>query len=309
MGNGRGFRIGRLVGLIAFIVALTGWLEVFVPPVIYYKSAIPNKPFGIFDTLIHHPDRIYPDHPVFAVIFLATSPIMVLAIVLFISNIIRYTISYLEFAEVGISVVSTKLVLTIDGDQRQNSTLYREQLFHANRPGTSAYHYSFTTTSEHGEMVDNSFEIETTLGGKKITKEVIKDASKRKMDVIEIFDAPLKTSFLATYLPDGLVLFIYNNSTFFHRTVAQRRTSVSHLNEYNSNNPMFQVTAPLYPSSKVELEVSFPSDNCPARVQCFRIKQNDVQEIHPPASKIGNRRVFKVDVNNLYQEKLRIQWQ
>ncbi|WP_293474820.1 hypothetical protein [Phenylobacterium sp.] len=305
---------GRWRGPAVVIVALVGlvsWLQFFWQPIGFFLSR-PNADLAaVLAELLKPTNEIYRDGIAIGYLFLLSLPLVVVVATALVLQTIRRGLRYIEGSEVTISVLETRPTLALDGDDMAKGKVERRQLFHANRRGTSAYHFEHSATAEAGEILLNTNHVASYIDGQKITRELISRGGRKRCEVIETFSRELPTSWLATYMPDGWVLWLYSSKWLFKNIVVSRTAEIANLNEYNTREPVFQITALRYPATHVYLKLTFP-ESCERHInqpRCFRIKENGVQELDLRREADGpGRKALEVHVRNLNQESLRIQW-
>lgn len=298
--------------VIVALVGLVSWLQFFWQPIGFYLDR-PGAGIGdVVAELLKPTNAIYRDGVGIGYLFLLSLPLVAVAAAALLLQTIRRGLRYIESSEVAISVLETRLTLALDGDDMSRGRVERRQLFHANRRGTSAYHFEHSASAEAGEILSDTAQVRSYIDGAKITNELIKRPSRKRCEVIETFKQELPTSWLATYLPNSWVLWLYRAGWLFKTIVVSRTASIDNLNEYNTREPVFQVTALRYPATHVYLRLTFP-EACERHIgqpRCFRIKENNVEvlDLRPDTDGPG-RKALEVHVRNLNQESLRIQWE
>lgn len=300
----------RSVRMLGVFAALAGWSTLLWPVVRYYSTTGKTSVWATFLELLRPTNAIFTDGYMTGWIFLLIGIVLIFAVPLAALQLLGSLLRYVALSEVEISILETRLTLRFEDSEMRRCTVTRKQLFHANQPGHGAYHYEHTISSETGEVVDGSFDMASTLGDELLTSDFLFRRSKKRLEAIEMFKRPLPTSFFTTYLPDWLVLLIFNHTSILDHVVVERIGEIQNMNEYNGDSPVFELTSVRYPASNVYITIDFPKEVAPAvaDVKCFRIKANVVSPIHPRCSPEGERRIFTAYVDRLEQEKLRLQW-
>lgn len=297
------FSIAGVIG------AAAGWSTLLWPPVQAYYTKPGAGIWATLATLLSPTNQIYPDGIFVGWLFIVSTTLLLFAIPLSLLQILSKLIRYVEQSEADVSLLDIKLTARFD-DKMEKCTLFREQRFHANRPGTTAYHYIQETHSPNGSIDPNTFVLNSAINNIKITKDFIIRSSSRFFEAIEIFDKALPKSFLATYLPDWLVLLIYDHSTLLDKVIVERVGEITIYNEHNGTSPIIQLNSPKRVAKNVTITIDFPGEFAPhpADVKCFLIRENVVSSIHPRCSPAGERRLFTAYVSALDHASLRFQW-
>lgn len=303
-------RAWRLLFSIASIIgAAAGWSTLLWPPVQAYY----NRPgVGFWDTLVKlasPTNSIYPDGIFVGWLFIASTILLSFAVPLSLLQALSKLIRYIEQSEADVTLLDIKLTARFD-DRMERCTLFREQRFHANRHGTTAYHYNQEAHSVNATIDSNTFVMNSSINNERITNDFIIRASARSFEAIEVFDRPLPKSFLATYLPDWLVLILYDHSTILDKVVVERVGEIEISNEHNGTSPIIQLNSLKRVAKNVTIVVDFPGHLAPhpADVKCFVIRENVVSSIHPRCSPAGERRLFTAYISALDHASLRFQW-
>jgi hypothetical protein len=253
--------------LVAFLVAfigLSGWLSILYPPIRTYAQANNASFWDIVYQCASIENNIYPGDPFFGWIFLVSSVILAFLVPISGLRALSGALHYLDLSERDISILQTNLTVRFEDNSLCVARVSREQLFHANVRGVEAYNFEHIISSSDGEIVPNSFDTYSMINNELITKELIIREQSKKLEATEVFYRPLPYSVMTTYLPDAMVLFIYNITNIFDHVVVERTGSLKNRNEYNGKDPIIQLTTNKYSAKNVTVRLDFPSVNCPA---------------------------------------------
>lgn len=301
--------IKHILKLVGVVIAIGGWLEFVLKPVLFWWGQ-PGRSLGaLVVELAKFRNEVY-DVPILSWLFLLTAPVIALAAPIAIATFVRFWINYLDSSETGISVIYTSLHIELSGANLEEAIVTRDQLFHANQKKTSAYHLAYGPNSPSGTLAPKPIDFVTRLNGKQITADIITDVVAKQHQVIETYTQDLPVSKFATYLPSSWVYALFNTKVFFQNVVAVRRVKIKYRDEYNHADRRVQVTAPLYPGSRVRVEVDFPDAQAPhhSDFACFRIMNNRVEKIDVQKTSDKGRTLFWFEVKDLYKETVRLTW-
>ncbi|RYF25641.1 MAG: hypothetical protein EOO23_08905, partial [Comamonadaceae bacterium] len=195
---------GRLVGIAVRLVLGVGlfvsWWQFLWPPVEAFRRT--NAEVGFWDVvwqLAMPTNKIYPE-PLFGWAFLA----LTIAFGFIVVHYWRKVTAYIDNSRVGISVLSTTITVEMQDAARSMAIMRREQSFHANRKGITAYKADTAMDTSTGRILRQTLTQESHSGNKRITKDLILRGGDSNLEVIERFNEPLPTSWLATYLPNTI---------------------------------------------------------------------------------------------------------
>ncbi|ESQ81751.1 hypothetical protein AEAC466_20225 [Asticcacaulis sp. AC466] len=300
--------IARALALVAFLVTIGEWTSLFAAPAEYLLEHRAESLTKFLHVLLMPYGPIYPESPVNGWLFLIGAVLIAVIGYFIVVGSMRSTVDYLNQSEVPFTVLNIDMKLELWGNDLEHSRVTRTQEFFPNRPRTDAYAFKHQATSERGEIVRGNLDITSRLNNTLITKDRHLYFSKRSLEIIEVFDRHLKTSFFATYLPNGIVHSLYKSGVMFKDVVVRRIAHTCHLNEYNGEDPIYRVTSPNHMAAKVAVQIMFPEHVEIARMTCMRIKDLRVEYLHPEDITTEGKRTFSVEVRNLYRESLELRW-
>ena len=297
-----------LVGLLIFLGGLAGWIEFLFKPLTAAPVLAERGAGGLVADLLRFVPETY-GLPLLGYAFLLSSVIIAVLAAILLLWPVRSILRYLESSEAPVSVLESHYTLCMNNLQLTSCTTTRKQRLHANRRNVEAYHYAFSPLE--GEIIKDSVSIKSVVNNEEITQRpLIERREGKTLEIIEKFKRRLPTSLFVTYLPDRWVLF-FNRLHYFERAIVSRTVISEDRNEYNGEDPMFQVTAVRYPASALTITLDFPKATAPAArdVQSYLISTSAVQEIDVDQGGSGARRIFSAHVKHLKtQQSFRIQW-
>ncbi|MEI9996545.1 MAG: hypothetical protein WDM91_18250 [Rhizomicrobium sp.] len=289
----------RLIPYFLGLASLFGWVELVGPPVMALFKG--TSAWVVFGDLLQIHSRYY-SVPLGGYFFLLTT----FGGLVFLVSLGRSVVIYWENATVPLSVLETKLTLEFSADL-SHSTLTREQIYHANRAGQTAYHIKSSTDT--GTISDNGIHIKSWINNRKITKKLVMTGNpKKSVQIMEVFDAPLPTNFLATLLPDMVVLLLFKHANVFRSTIARRNATTQNDNEYNGPQGVFSLESLLYPVSNVDVTIKFPVSRIPPEMDVYLIKQNAVEELNPERKDENGFVSFRIIQSPFAKATLRFLW-
>jgi hypothetical protein len=299
-----------LFALATIGVAVVGWSTLLYPPVEFYLSKPQTGFGGLLVELLKPSNAIFPDGYGVGWIFLASSLALAIAVPLAGLQLLSAALRYIEASEATISVLESKFTLHFEDEAMSKSILTREQVFHANRPAVSSLPYTHSVNSPDGEIVSGSFKISSFIKDKKLTSHVMEDFSPNRIEAIEVLSRNLPTSLLATYLPDWLVLAIFNHTALLDGVIVERHGEIKHVNEFNGERARLEFRTDKFATRNMTVTISLPlsASHCVSDLTCFIIHRHAVSEIHPRSTVQGDRRLICLFIDRLSQEVLRIQW-
>lgn len=242
--------------------------------------------------------------------FLALSVALVGMVLVIASRVLSAISHYIDVSQADLSMLSTDIDISLDSDiALTTARIVRKQLFHANSPDVEAYHYSHTP--EVGRVDWDATDMSTSIGNEVFTRlPLLKRPMGRGIEIIETYRRRLPTSIAATYLPDFVVLFLHKELRRFGGVVAEREATIVTHDEYNTDTPSFQLESRRYPANRAVIRIHFPVRTAPddPDIEGFRIRENSVIALRVHSTKTGSRKTVWVEADNLYQERIRIQW-
>jgi len=300
--------IRTLVTIACVAAAGAGWSTLLWPPVRYFYSSAGKGFWSTLGELLSPANSIYPDGPLVGWIFLTSTAALAIAVPIALLRVLGALMRYVDISEADLSLLELSITLRFSDDLTR-TTIVRDQLFHANQPGTTAYHYRQTAESAKGRILANTFEMESAVNGIKLTKEFSITSSDKLFDAIEIFNRPLPTSLLATYLPDWVVRPLHSHTPLLEGAIVRRSGQIILENEHSGSEGMYQLNASRR-AKNVSIKLDFPADRAPksADVRCFVISGNVVSEMHATLCSYADRRTYTAEIGRLEKSSLRIQW-
>lgn len=301
---------GRLLWLAAKIFVGVGlfvsWWQFFWPPVKAFRIA--NADAGFLDIVwqLAKPSNAIYDEPLLGWAFLVLTSAFAFVVI----HYWRQLIAYVDNSRVGISVLSTTITVEMQDAARSMGVMRREQVFHANKKGITAYRAETSTDTSTGRILRNTISQESHCGNKRLTKDLILRGGDTSLEVIERFEDPLPTSWLATYLPNGIVCMLHDG-WLFDGVVVERKGAVTLQNEFNGSEGVYSINSTKYPISRTKIRISFVAGAEPdeAKVKGFIVKENVVEEVAVRVDRGQTHVIFEVKVPYLHLESLRIQWE
>lgn len=288
--------------------AAFSWLQFLWPPVQYWADHHDKGLAPLLGELLKPTNEIYPGRiPLLGYAFLAVTAVLIL----FAIAIMRAVGDYLEHSRVGISVLNTTLDVEMQDAARTKCIVRREQTFHANRRGITAYHLASRPDSPAGEIDVAATTYRSHVGNRAITKELLKRGSSKNLDMIEVFTKELPTSLICTFLPNWLV-YMLHGAGLFHEIVVTRHGQIHFDNEFTGNDGVFSIQSTKFPITRVTIRISFLKGHAPPpdQIRAFLIRENVVEEVAMTETQNGHGThvTFEAKANSLYLESLRVQW-
>lgn len=297
----------KILSALGVIVAAAGWNQFLFRPFTYYLDG--HSFAGTLAELIKPQNAIYSGDTLLGWLFIVSSLFIVPLTLLLIATIIRSLIKYVERSETPFTVLKTHVLIEMMAQDKSKGRITRTQKFHANRTGIGAYR--FNHSSEAGHVAKGDITVSTRLNGRNITKRLHKMQKASTIEVVEVFTHPMPVSVPATYLPDNLVLMLYEQFGLFDTKVAERQTITKNSNEFNSDSPMYQLTVLRNPVRNVTFDISFFETDCPRSddVRCMVLADTAVSYREPTVSSSGDRTTYSIYVKRLLPgESLRFEW-
>ena len=301
--------LGFLIGTVVLLGALFAWDEFLLKP---FKQLGSHDLAWILGDLLSFRSETY-EQPAEGWLFLAAATVLSVLFIGLVAKAIKAWLSYMARADAPVSILETTVhVRVLDANMRE-AEIRRSQKIHANQPKVDAYHYKLSTT--YGEIIDKSWKFESYIDDEKVSGEPLIRYMSKSLEVIERFEQALPRNILVTYLPRSIVQPAVRVFGWFSKTIVTRRTVIAMRDEYNTPNPMFQITCVRYPTYNLEIIVDLPeSANRPARdFQGFLISDNVVEKIPvietsslPPEA---GRKVYSIKRKRLTKHQaIRLQW-
>jgi hypothetical protein len=291
-----------IVGVSLFV----SWWQFFWPPVEAFRRR--NDDYGFWDVVWQ---LAQPNNDIYSVPFLGWAFLALSVAFAFLAlHYWRRAINYLDNSRVGISVLSTTITVEMQDAERTMAIMHREQAFHANRKGITAYRMDTSTDTSTGRILRNTLTQESHAGNKLLTKDLILRGNDSTLEVIERFENPLPTNWLATYLPNFIVCMLHDG-WFFDDVVVERKGAITLQNEFNCNEGVYQINSTKYPISRTKIRLAFIVGSEPpqAQVKGFIVKENVVEEVDVKMMREQTHVIYEVKAPNLHLESLRIQWE
>jgi hypothetical protein len=292
------------------VAGAVGWSTLLWPPVKYFYSQPTATFWSTLSDLATLPaGTIFPEGFGIGYLFIFSTLLLIFAVPLVSVRLLSALLRYVERSEVDVSLLEINLAYRFE-DRLHRVVATREQLLHANRPGLTAYHY-LQTASAPGSAIDaTTFEMTSILDGNRITDDFIIRAQPREFEAIEIFKRALPTHFLATYLPDWLVLLLWNHSKILDRVIVQRNGQIEITGEHDGESATIELRSLKRVAKRVTISLDFPHDVAPRQedMRCFVIRDNVVASIYPQCHTAGPRRIYEAYVAELEGATMRFQW-
>jgi hypothetical protein len=223
---------------------------------------------------------------------------------------VSWVLRYLEASEAPVSILESKITLHFEDAALRICRVDRSQRMHANLPCIEAYHYNQTAIK--GTIDEARIHIDSRIDSDRVTKDLIKRASGKSVEVIETFTRPLPTSYWVTYLSDRVVTMLADSLKLFKKVIVTRTMTAYHLDEYDGPAPLFQMTAIRYPVSSITITLDFPVATAPAEgeVGAYLITSHAVQTVSVvPISGATGRKIFQATLTSLrYKQTFRVYW-
>lgn len=302
--KGRLIRIA--IKLILGVGLFVSWWQFLWPPVEAFRRT--NDDVGFWDIvwqLAMPTNQIYRE-PLFGWAFLFLS----LAFAFVVIHYWRRVTAYIDNSRVGISVLSTTITVEMQDAARSMAIMRREQSFHANRKGITAYKADTATDTSTGRILRSTLSQESHSGNKRVTKDLILRGGDSNLEVIERFEEPLPTSWLATYLPNSIVCMLHDG-WLFDGVVVERKGEITLQNEFDGTEGVYSINSTKYPISRTKIRVAFVNGAEPLadKVKGFIVRENVVEEVGVKVTREQTHVIFEVKAPNLHLESLRIQWE
>jgi hypothetical protein len=275
--------------------AVFGWIQLVWPPIDRYMkmplTAAPGAPKpgirNLVGELLDPFTLIYKDTPLAGWLWLIVAALVFIIVLLLVLSAAQWVLRYLERSRAAVSILETRLTLTFDAPDMVRSTVAREQLVHANRHVT-AYRTTSSVDNRDARIDLDSYRWSShTEGRGTLRSTILNVGTDRQREIIEMYEQPLPTNGLATYLPNALV---HRRKHWFPDTIVTRKSRLSQFNEYNGDTPLFQLTALRYPTNNAVIELQFWEVSSPDLhdIKVFLTDQNvavpvfPTEEITPP---------------------------
>ena len=290
---------------LALVLALVSAVTFFAPPLLYPPMSISN----FIQDFFKFRSPIYNEIPLISYILVSFILYFLIYSIVFFA---RYFIN--QFAR--ISVLETALTLAFTNKDLSVAIVEREQYFHANRKNISAYHFQHSVTAKHGTIDLSNILLISKIGDRTINTtengeiSYIISGSEKTVDLIETYERNLPRSILATLLPNSFVLFLHKNFHFFSRSIVYRTGRMCYLNEFNTDQPRFEISAYRYPVTNVKLKVVFPEHTDPGNhnVKGMIIDDNSVKRVQPSLKTENSNTIYEIKVRKFANKRLRITW-
>lgn len=294
------------VKIIAGISLFVSWWQFLWPPVQAFRRTEVDAGFwDVVWQLALPTNKIY-EEPLLGWAFLGLS----IAFAFILIHYWRRWTAYVDHSRVGISVLSTTITVEMQDAARTMAIMKRDQSFHANRKGITAYRSDTATDTSTGRILRNTLTQVSHSGNKLVTKDLILRGGDSNLEVIERFEHPLPTSWLATYLPNGIVCMLHDG-WLFDNVVVERKGAITLQNEFDGNEGVYSINSTKYPISRTKIRVAFVAGAEPpaGKVKGFIVRENVVEEVGVKETREQTHIYYEVKAPNLHLESLRIQWE
>lgn len=304
MSKGRFLRLA--IKLVVGVGLFVSWWQFFWPPVEAFRKT--SADIGFWDVVwqLAIPNNEIYEEPFLGWAFL----VLTVAFAFVVIHYWRKVTAYIDNSRVGISVLSTTITVEMQDAARSMAIMRREQSFHANRKGITAYKADTATDTSTGRILRQTLTQESHSGNKRITKDLILRGGDSNLEVIERFEDSLPTSWLATYLPNGVVCMLHDG-WLFDGVVVERKGEITLQNEFDGKEGVYSINSTKYPISRTKIRVAFVAgaEPKPENVKGFIVRENVVEEVGVKVVREQTHVIFEVKAPNLHLESLRIQWE
>lgn len=297
----------RLLSWLAFIIALVGWDQFLLRPVQYYLGQH-NSVAALALELLKPINAVYPGDLCLGWLFIAASAILIPIAIVAIAKTFRGITGYIERSEIAISVLETKITVEMLSADKASGRITRRQKFHANRDNVGAYRYS--STSDAGDIQKNDISSTATVDNDNVVFALHKTKRGKTVELIESYSRKLPRSWWATYLPDNVVLALYEHTSILDKKIVERCVTIVNNGEFDVAEPLYQLTVNKNPMSNIYLTLSFFETNAPSvnQIRCMVISENAVTYLTPEMLALNGRVSYEIYVKRLFQQTLRFEW-
>jgi hypothetical protein len=216
-----------------------------------------------------------------------------------------------RFRHRPVSVLSTRFELHFSEPDRSVVRVEREQRLRANRPDVTAYY--MTMKPDPGGKI-NKKDIECWISPKnaKISDSVVPIGSPEAgWECMHCFEPHLPYAWYSPVIPQ----FVMRNSRaslpkFVRKLIIVQRVKTIYREDFNREEPSFNVTSTRYRQRNVTVDIFFHEDRTPVADQIVaqRIRANGVQNEEIERRRKDGKDYFRVYVGKLYDERVRIAW-
>lgn len=293
------------ITILILVAALVSWSQFLWPPVAAFSRSAGNPDFVALTWKLLNP--VSDIYPYFGGGWLLLA--CALAVVLILLGWARKFLNYLDRSGVGISVLEMKMELLLNNASGSDATVTRSQAFHANRRGIKAYSLVYRPDSLLGRVDRSSLLLTSQINGKNITLDLLRRGTEKSFEVKEMYNRDLPVNWLATYLPNWLVLSLWRLGAF-RGTVVERNGAVRYHDEYTGPEAIISLNATMRPVTNVVLKVTFPEDAAPqpADIKAFLLREIAVESVALKRSQTPGRVSYEAEVRSLFQATMQIQW-
>lgn len=188
---------------------------------------------------------------------------------------------YLRNSRVRISVLDTHVRVVINDKHGESVTYTREQTFHANRRKIRAYRMGMCADHPTGSLNRDSIHIMSHIDDEMISIEPLKRGPSNNMMILDRFKRELPISYLASYMPNTWVSWLYNQKWLFHKKVVFRTAKMEYINECCGENCVMSLSGENNPITAAEFRIVFKKEYQPkdGTVRAYLYHQNACDDV------------------------------
>lgn len=291
----------------AAVIGLFAWIDLLVPAYEFLHGPPAKTITALISESVHWKNSVYPragEGFAFALLLF----FIILASILGVMKFGKNTSHRLY----GLSIIDLRITLLFDDERMIYSKMKRVQRYHANTRNITAYVYTHMTDSIDGEVDPNCFFLDSRVDGIKITDELLTTISKKKIDIIELFSQPLRSSLIMKFIPTSIKRVLIDNSLLTDAFVV-RTGEICHYNEFNGKFPRFSVKSAQRPVYNIDLEVQFHVNTAPDphTVRAFEISENAAKSL--PVVIDDKKKpgivIYSTKMRRLYKASIELRWE
>ena len=277
-------------------IGAVSWLTFFAAPLEYYE-ALPTSDDRLWKLVVETAkfrSAVFDGAPLVGPLFVLLSA----ALFFFAIQFSWRVLNHFTRGRAWTTALSTRLVVYFHDSRLRRASVSREQFLIANKPNVTSYQTYHK--ADHGRIVHEGRIVESIIAGELLTAstEVIDQGS--AITIYEDYKRALPTSWLATYSPAWLVLFLLGQHVLFTNKVVRRIIHLDFVDEYNGPSARFSVGR-TKGVGRIVVELDFPSDAAPRRedLRCVLDDGQYHRRLAPELEIISGRWVYRVTLSGL----------
>ena len=229
-----------------------------------------------------------------------------LAFLLMFLALLYHTWINAKFKSIPISVLSTNITLRFVQPDGSDVHVFRNQILRANRPNVTAY-FGTLTPRPGGRIDKDSIDCDVVGENANVTStfDALGDED-TGWEIVQKFSPRIPYTSFFPFIPN--LIHFGNTAHYFDKLILRKFSECHYINDLNTEYPEFNLKALRYTHHRVLIELEFHENNIPSpdSIQAQLFGRNGVRNITP--IRTPQPKVFRVEVSDLRQDRLRITW-